>query len=80
VQSKVQKWGNSLAVRIPRGIAQESGLTAEAAVDIRVRDGYLVVEPLRQKQYSLEMLLKGVSDSNLHQEADFGPPSGDEVW
>lgn len=83
MQSKVQKWGNSLALRIPRGIAQETGLSAEVPVDIRVQDGYLVVEPIHQTPYSLEKLLDGVTEFNLHDDnddADFGPATGREVW
>lgn len=82
MQGKVQKWGNSLAVRIPRGIAQETGLSAEATVDLRVQDGYLVVAPLRQAPYSLDQLLAGVSASNLHdpEETDFGAATGGEAW
>lgn len=80
MQSKVQRWGNSLAVRIPKGMAQETGLSAETAIDIRVTDGYLVVAPVRRPQYSLEAMLEEVTDSNLHGEADFGPATGREIW
>lgn len=80
MHSKVQMWGNSLAVRIPKGMAQETGLSAETAIDIRVSDGYLVVAPLRRPQYSLAEMLEKVSADNLHGEVDFGPPVGDEVW
>ena len=78
--SKVQKWGNSLAVRIPRLLAQETGLSAEAAVEIRVRDGYLVVEPLRAPSYSLAELLDRVTPANLHEEEDLGGAMGGEAW
>lgn len=80
MQSKVQKWGNSLAIRIPKGMAQETGLSVDAAVDIRVSDGYLMVAPLRKPQFSLDRLLDQVSAANLHGEEDFGPAVGREVW
>lgn len=80
MQAKIQKWGNSLAIRIPKGMAQETGLHYEAAVDLRVRDGYLIVERLQTQRFSLDQLLEEVSDENLHSEVDFGPARGGEVW
>ena len=80
MQAKIQKWGNSLAIRIPKGMAQETGLYNEAAVELQVRDGYLIVERLRPQRYSLDQLLEDVSAENLHAEVDIGPARGGEIW
>ena len=80
MRSKVQTWGNSLAVRIPRAFALELGLEHDLPVDVSVHEGVVVVAPLRQPVYSLDQLLAGVSPRNKHTEFDFGGPVGHEAW
>lgn len=80
MQTKVQKWGNSLALRIPKSFAAELGLDTEEAVEMTLVDGQLVVTRLATPPYSLEELMAGITDENLHQEQDFGSPVGAEVW
>ena len=76
----MQKWGNSLAVRIPKPFASEVGLREDAAVDLRVSDGCLVITPVERPTYRLADLLAGVRRSNLHSEVSTGEPQGDEAW
>ena len=80
MHSKVQKWGNSLAVRIPRAFALEVGLQPDSEVDLSVREGAVVVAPIQQPRYTLSHLLSRVTRRNRHSEADFGAPAGDEAW
>jgi antitoxin MazE len=80
MKTRVQKWGNSLAVRIPRSFAVEVGLSENAAVDMSVQEGRLVVQPHAEESLSLEDLLRGVTDENLHGEWDTGPAIGKESW
>jgi len=80
MHAKVQKWGNSLAVRIPQSFAKDTRLSAGAEVDLAVHDGKIVLDPRPTPRYSLSDLLKGVSKKNLHAEIDFGEPVGREVW
>jgi antitoxin MazE len=80
VEAKVQKWGNSLAVRIPKPYAAELGLQEHAQVALRVSEGAIVITPVTHRTYRLEELLAGVRRSNLHAEIDTGRPRGDEVW
>lgn len=77
---RVQKWGNSLALRIPRSFAAETALDPGAEVDLTVEGGRLVVTPVDPPSYSLEELLSRVSSSNLHGEHDTGGSVGAEVW
>ena len=77
---RVQKWGNSLALRIPAAFARETGIDSGAEVDLALEDGRLVITPRASPSYSLDELLGGVSDENLHAEVDVGAPRGGEVW
>jgi antitoxin MazE len=80
MKTRVQKWGNSLALRIPKAFAEEAGLRANAAVELSLVDGTLVVRPVVPQPLSLEELLRGVTDDNLPGEWDTGPAAGKEVW
>jgi antitoxin MazE len=80
MKTRVQKWGNSLAVRIPKSFAAEVGLQADAAVELSVVEGRLVVRPVTPPRLTLEELLRGVTDENLPGEWETGPPVGKEVW
>jgi antitoxin MazE len=79
MRSQVQKWGNSLALRIPKSFAIEAGLQEDAVVDLVLVEGKLVVTP-RPEPISLEKLLAGITTDNLHGEQDLGGPIGREVW
>jgi antitoxin MazE len=76
----VQKWGNSLALRIPRSLAQETGLKEQSAVELSVVDGKLLVAAELRPGYTLQELLARVTADNLHGEADTGQAVGDEAW
>lgn len=75
----VQKWGNSLAVRIPQSLAGQIDVEEGTAVELSVRDGELIVRPDRSPKLSLGALLKDCKPSQLHGETDFGNDVGREV-
>jgi len=77
MQEHIQKWGNSLGIRIPRTLAQKVGLAEGTPVEIILEKQSIVIRPRR---YSLETLLSGVTPENLHREVDTGKPVGREVW
>jgi antitoxin MazE len=79
VKAKVQRWGNSLAIRIPKSFAEEVGLEAGSPVEMRLVDGGLLVEPAPDESLSLDDLLDGVTKANIHAEVDAGPSQGREV-
>ena len=76
----VKKWGNSAAVRIPASVMQATRLTLDEVVDVREQAGRIVIEPVRQKTYDLDKLLKGITSKNQHEAIDFGPAMGKEAW
>ncbi len=76
----VQKWGNSLAVRIPKAIAIESNIRQGTEVNLALEQGRVVLIPVETSEYTLEGLLAQVTKDNLHEAVDTGPPQGREVW
>ena len=80
MRARIQRWGNSLAVRIPRPFADQLGLVQDSDVDIRLEPGELVVRPVAAPRYALDELLAGITDENLHREVDTSDPQGNEIW
>jgi len=78
--TKVRKWGNSLAVRIPKALAREIEAECGCEVNLEVENGRLVITPVKRPRYTLKELLAGITPENLHGEVDWGPPMGREVW
>ena len=77
---QIQKWGNSLALRIPKTYAQEARVHKGSSVDIALKDGKFILTPLTKPVYSLKKLLSGINKRNIHKEYDFGKPQGIETW
>ncbi len=79
---QVQKWGNSLAIRIPKSFAKEIKIVQGSVVDLSAVKGKLIAKPITENEYeySLEELLSGVTKENLHAEIDTGDATGQEVW
>lgn len=75
----VQKWGNSLAIRIPLALAGQMDVKEGTAVDLTVRDGELIVRPEKAPKFSLSELLKDCKPSQQHGETEFGADVGREV-
>ncbi|MBI4596824.1 MAG: AbrB/MazE/SpoVT family DNA-binding domain-containing protein [Candidatus Omnitrophica bacterium] len=80
MDTTVQKWGNSLALRIPQSVARDIRLHQGSVVDIVLVAGKLVVKPRRQRHYALSKLLKEVTKRNRHAELDWGGQVGQEMW
>jgi antitoxin MazE len=78
VRTKVQKWGNSLGVRIPRSVAVAARLQAGASVEIAPVAETIVIRPVKPARYRLSDLLKGIKRTNLHAAVDTGRPVGRE--
>ena len=80
MQTKFQKWGNSLGLRIPKSFAEVAGVPAGSEVDLAIEDGDLIVRPRRKPHYALNELLMRVNENNRHREIDTGEPAGEEPW
>jgi antitoxin MazE len=80
MRTTIQRWGNSLAVRSPKTLAQETAFGEGDEVDLRADDDRIVVERPRPTHYRLSDLLAGVTEANRHDAVDFGPPAPREAW
>ena len=80
METRVQKWGNSLALRIPKPLADEVGLKDNSLVQLSLRDRQLVIVPVLKPAFSLEALLTEVTEVNRHSEVLTGPAVGGEAW
>ena len=80
MKTTAQKWGNSLAIRVPKSVAVQVGLKAQDDLEIEVQDGNVVLKPHLRRVYRLDDLVKRITSKNLHSEIDTGSPIGREIW
>lgn len=80
MQTKIQRWGNSLGLRIPKSFAAEAHVEAGSTVDLSVEDGRLVVRAVDERRYDLKTLVAGINARNVHESVDWGEPQGREAW
>lgn len=80
MKTVLQKWGNSLALRIPSAVAAEIAVGEGHAVDLRVSKGRLVIAPMMKKSYKLADLVAGINARNCHAEISTGKRRGKEAW
>ncbi|MGQ0640953.1 MAG: AbrB/MazE/SpoVT family DNA-binding domain-containing protein [Gemmatimonadaceae bacterium] len=78
--TRVQKWGNSLGLRIPKPVAEQIHIVEGSAVELEIREDTLCITPVSPRRYSLDELLAGVNAENIHGDVDTGPAVGAEVW
>lgn len=79
MKARISKWGNSLALRLPRQVLAELGLAEGDSLEILVENGTLIITPVL-KEYGLDELVEGITSENRHTETDWGPPQGAESW
>jgi antitoxin MazE len=76
----VRKWGNSAAVRLPASALAATGLKPNDPVTVREEDGRIVIEPVHHAVHDIEALIEAITPENRHEETDWGPPAGKEIW
>ena len=79
MRARISRWGNSLAVRLPRAVTEAAGATEGTEVDVSAAAGRIVLRSV-PRAYTLEDLLGGVTRRNLHAETETGSPVGRERW
>lgn len=80
MKTLVQRWGNSLALRIPKSFAEEISVRAGDEVEMKVAKGRLVIAPRQARDYHLADLLAEIRPGNLHKEIIIKGPRGRELW
>jgi antitoxin MazE len=78
--TKVQKWGNSLAVRLPKEMTQDLGLKQGSDVAIVHSDDLISIKPILNKKILLKDLLNSIKKNNQHKSVDWGKKIGKEIW
>lgn len=76
----IKKWGNSASVRIPAAVMMAASIRIDQAVDVREEAGKIIIEPIAVATYDLDSLLARMTPETFHDEVDFGPPVGEEIW
>ena len=83
MKTEFLKWGNSLALRVPKPFADEIGASAGKQAEMTTEDGALVIKVSQRKKrrrYNLRELINGITEQNRHPEIDWAPPVGNEIW
>jgi antitoxin MazE len=80
MKTAIQRWGNSLALRIPKAFAEQAKMRKGTAVNLTLDKGRLVVAPFPKQELSLKQLVAKVTAENIHSETDWGAPVGRETW
>ena len=80
--AKVQRWGNSLAIRIPKSFAAQSKLQPDSPVEMTIEGEVISLRLVaeKSKSYTLDELMSGVTVKNRHEEIATGSPTGKEIW
>lgn len=79
METKIQKWGNSLALRLPRAFASQTGIENGSEVQLQVEKGKIIIIPLNKNELRLEKFLSRITEDNIHKEISFGDPVGREL-
>lgn len=77
--TKIQKWGNSYAIRIPKNLFEDLRLVQGGEVVLEIQNQSLIMKPKKQKEYTLKELLKGMTPENRHELVEWGPDVGNEI-
>ena len=80
MQTMIQQWGNSLALRIPKAFARQTNVRKGSRVRLVVERGRMVVTPVTSGKITLKSLLAKVTPKNIHPETNWGKPMGKEIW
>ncbi|NUQ01579.1 MAG: AbrB/MazE/SpoVT family DNA-binding domain-containing protein [Armatimonadetes bacterium] len=80
MRAKIARWGNSLALRVPKPVAEEAGLAEGAVVELTAGPSGLQVSPVDDEVPPLDILLAQVTAANRHEAVETGTAIGREVW
>lgn len=78
--TSVARWGNSLAIRLPKAVAEKAGLNEGDPIDVKVSSTGDIVLRRTSPRYTLDELVAGITLDNRHDEVEVGRPIGKEVW
>ncbi len=76
----VARWGNSLAIRLPRALVEQVQMSEGTSISFSVSGNSIIITPHSRKKYTLDELLEGMTPDKFHSEIDTGVSVGNEVW
>jgi antitoxin MazE len=80
MEAVIRKWGNSLGLRLPKGIAGHFNLKDGSRIELQFEDDHIKIMPMPDKKITLEELMSKVNKTNIHNEIDTGTSVGNEAW
>ena len=78
MELKIQKWGNSLAIRIPKSYAKDIHIEQGSVINISKEKDTIIIKPKHKKENLKELLAK-INKKNIHEEIDTGDSMGNEI-
>jgi antitoxin MazE len=80
METKIKKWGNSLALRLPKKTVDFLNLKEDSLVMFDYNKNQITIKPKKEKKYTLKELTDKITPENIHKEVESGGPVGKEVW
>jgi antitoxin MazE len=80
MKTQLAKWGNSLAVRIPKPVAEAAKLRTGDTLHLDVEGSGAVRIRKAMHEPTLRDLVRAITAENRHAETDWGSPVGNELW
>ena len=77
---KLKKWGNSLAVRLPKEITSNVDLHENSTVRLDISNGSIIATPVKEAKITLDSILENITPENYGKVIDFNDPVGKEIW
>ena len=79
-KTKIKKWGNSLAIRLPKTSVDLLNLKEDSLVSFDYDKNKIIIKPEKEKECTLNELVSKITPENRYEEVDFGKPVGKEIW
>lgn len=81
INAQITKWGDSLAIRIPKTVATEAGYALGDRIEFNVeQSGRVTLQRMKRRRFTLEELVASIGPDNCHGETNWAPQAGKEVW
>ncbi len=80
MQAQLMKWGNSVAVRLPKALLEAARLQAGDSVELETQAPGAILVRAKRRRPTIEELVARITPENRHEETDWGPPQGKEFW
>jgi antitoxin MazE len=80
MEARLQKWGNSVGIRIPNSLLKSLNLSINDKIDLKEDGDRIIITKSKKERVSLEELFKNYNGENLAKEFEWDDPVGNEIW